>query len=214
MAQPMPAWTVGIAPDFVHQPSSVLRFNAPLPRPSFRWFRWPRAARCGVFSQNVHSLHQVAGHGHVVIFRNTRRRPRSGWRARLTICWIKLLALRVPGVRFPGKNKLHGRAGSVSRRFQPVQIRAAGAWRACKWRAPGKADGQGVGIEHLVGRLDFGLGRPRGRAGCGRGGAPGHQPLPRRSWVRHSSSAGTWWNPVQTSLFEGSVPPARPRYRS
>ena len=51
-----------------HQPSSVLKFSAPLASAFMPLVPLASSGRRGVFSQTSDALHQVARHGHVVVF--------------------------------------------------------------------------------------------------------------------------------------------------
>ncbi len=129
---------------------------------------------------DVRALHQVARHSPC---RSLPETPGGAGtraaRARWTICWINSLPASSRGCALPAKMICTGRSGWLRMRLQPLHVAQHQRGPLVGGEAAREADGQGVRVQHFVGRVDVRLRRAATlQLGAQVAAREGHQPLP------------------------------------
>ena len=119
-----------------------------------------RAAR--VVEPDVDALHQVAGDVDVVVFEEDHAAAELGPAADVDDLGDQLLAAVVARMRLAGEDELHGPILVVDDRGQAFEVAEDQRAALVGGEAAGEADGQRLGVEHLLGAGD--LGRRRAAA--------------------------------------------------
>ena len=129
---------------------------------------------------DVHALHQVAGHAHVVVLEEDDAAAQTGRsRAKCTIWRMSSLPAWSCGWALPAKMICTGRSRVGQDALQPLRVAEEQGGPLVGGEAPGEADGQGLGIRAPRRRRQSRRAMRRAARSCCRSccAGEGHQPL-------------------------------------